>query len=121
MKKSELRSLKVRTFFDLRHIMPGFTFILIMSVLNHDIIVEYVKNLDIEITALLGVVLPIIISAPAIGFLISQIWFIFYHLTEDLRFRELSVPGFSISVNGCNILKLRRQKPFLWQKKNPSE
>lgn len=76
-------SSQARTYFDFRYTIPGFTFVLAFLILNYDVIYKLASNIDI---IKLFVFLPIIISAPAIGFLNAQVWWFVYQIGEEFRF-----------------------------------
>lgn len=64
-----------RSFFDFRYAIPGYTFILLIIIINHVPLFEIMADLSIDSTAF-GAFLAFLslFSGSAIGFLISQLW-----------------------------------------------
>lgn len=67
-----------RTFFDQRYTTPGYVFILLLLIINLGLLknlfqMENIPNLAVTI---IGLLLGFILSGPAIGFLVSQLWYL---------------------------------------------
>ncbi len=74
--------MSIRTFFDQRLLLPGFSFITVLVFLNPEIVCLAISN---QTNTNLGTILVSILAVPALGFLISQPWFFFYQriITPD--------------------------------------
>lgn len=68
-----------RMFFDKRLTVPGFTFILIVLIVNLSLLYNLflTENVPEFAVKVIGILLGNILSAPAIGFLVSQLWYFF--------------------------------------------
>lgn len=68
-----------RDYFDMRYAIPGFAFLLVVITMNYVPILNTIRDVPIgtAFTALLAFVS--VLSGSAIGFLISQVWFIWHN------------------------------------------
>lgn len=80
-----------RTYFSFRYAIPGYTFLAIILLINIEYFIEHMKQLSDSIT-LFGIILGFftLLSGSAIGFIISQIWYVFnnYILKDDKIIRK---------------------------------
>ena len=79
-----------RTFFTLRYALPGYTFILVTVLINFSRLQSLVKT-EVFVAFLAFLYL---LSGSAIGFLISQSWYIFYNDVVPIRFKLRNVQTF---------------------------
>jgi len=76
-----------REFFSLRYAVPGFTFILIVAVFNHRLLLA---TLETDFRSAFALIFSLL-SGPATGFLISQFWWWRFQLNSGL----LGIPEFN--------------------------
>ena len=74
-----------RAYFSFRYALPGYTFLILILLINKDIIFNQMKNLPIEspdVVTLFGIVFAFIslLGGSAIGFIVSQPWYFFDNL-----------------------------------------
>jgi hypothetical protein len=69
-----------REYFDLRYTVPGFVFILIIVGVNYSIIVNLFTRQGVTDVFSISISIITLFASSAIGFLISQVWFGYYHL-----------------------------------------
>lgn len=83
-----------RSFFNLRYALPGYTFILLNLLINLRFLLYLFMTImpDIQLSeialSLLGVLFGFLtlMSGSAVGFLVSQVWYIFYFALHYLFF-----------------------------------
>jgi len=103
--------MSARSFFDLRYAVPGYTFILILLLINVLILQSQLQCLT-KISDVIGILLGFLtlLSGQPIGFLVSQIW---YSLFDRLGWRsKVMKEPFEILVKNNHVLKEFRQVIF---------
>ena len=87
-----------RTYFSYRYALPGFTFLIMVIFINLEYFILEFKSIP-ELNEFFGIILGILtlLSGFALGFLISQIWHVFYN-------RVLKTPGIILSKRSYGLL-----------------
>lgn len=67
-----------RTFFDIRYVFPGYTFLLLIFLILFPQVTQLIQE-EIIFSAIFGFIYAL--NGIPIGFLVSQIWYIFYYKT----------------------------------------
>lgn len=87
-----------RTFFSLRYAVPGYSFILVIAAINHQPLLKLIPTIGELFSIFLA-----LLSGPALGFLISQIWFYLFKRDGGIfGIKELK-PAWETLTKKCNV------------------
>jgi len=86
---SESRFVSERTYFSFRYAIPGYTFLILVLLINIEFLFSQMKLFS-EIITIFGIILGLLslLSGSAIGFIVSQLWYLVYNCYYK-RYRKL--------------------------------